>query len=180
MFRRIEESGALRDEGARWVLCPKKGNDAAAIVQELSIRGVGTDEVHLTVPCTPVDHEQTISRGSRRCRQVEAWRRSAGTETLSNVLMLDIIAVWLQNGGILEEPMATLNIKNMSDSLYKKLQTRAKRERRSVAQEVTHLLSEALEVPKPLSILELQGLGKELWQGIDAATHVQSEREPWD
>jgi plasmid stability protein len=94
--------------------------------------------------------------------------------------MLDISAVWLQNGGILEEPMATLNIKNMSDSLYKKLQTRAKRERRSVAQEVTHLLSEALEVPKPLSILELQGLGKELWQGIDAATHVQSERKPWD
>ena len=42
--------------------------------------------------------------------------------------------------------MATLNIKNMSDSLYKKLQARAKRERRSVAQEVTHLLSEALEV----------------------------------
>ena len=88
------------------------------------------------------------------------------------------------SGSIMEEywrkPVATLNIKNMPDSLYKKLQTRAKRERRSVAQEVTHLLSEALEVPKPLSILELQGLGKELWQGIDAATHVQREREPWD
>jgi len=75
---------------------------------------------------------------------------------------------------------ATLNVKNMSDSLYKKLQTPAKRERRSVAQEVTHLLSEALEVPKPLSILDLQGLGKEHWQGIDAATHVQREREKWD
>jgi plasmid stability protein len=76
--------------------------------------------------------------------------------------------------------VATLNIKNMPDSLYKKLQARAKRQRRSVAQEVTHLLSQVLDVPKPLSILELQGLGKEHWHGIDAAIHVQREREPWD
>jgi len=76
--------------------------------------------------------------------------------------------------------VATLNIKNMPDSLYKKLQARAKRERRSVAQEVTHILSQVLEVPKPLSILELQGLGKEHWHGIDAGTYVQRERDPWD
>jgi plasmid stability protein len=76
--------------------------------------------------------------------------------------------------------MATLNIKNMPDGLYKKLQARARRERRSVAQEVTHLLSEALEAARPLSILELQGLGKELWQGVDAAAHVRGERDSWD
>ena len=66
------------------------------------------------------------------------------------------------------------------DGLYKKLQARAKRDRRSVAQEVTHLLSKALESSKPLSILELQGLGKEHWQDIDAAAHVQRERASWD
>ena len=76
--------------------------------------------------------------------------------------------------------MATLNIKNLPDSLYKKLQARAKRDRRSVAQEVTHLLSEALEASKRLSILELQGLGKEHWRGIDAAEHVQRERASWE
>jgi len=76
--------------------------------------------------------------------------------------------------------VATLNIKNLPDGLYKKLQARAKRERRSVAQEVTHLLSEALEAPRPLSILELQGLGKELWQGVDAGAHVERERASWD
>ena len=76
--------------------------------------------------------------------------------------------------------MATLNIKNLPDGLYKKLQARAKRDRRSVAQEVTHLLSEALESSKPLSILELQGLGKEHWQGIDGAAHVRRERASWD
>jgi plasmid stability protein len=76
--------------------------------------------------------------------------------------------------------LATLNIKNLPDRLYKKLQARAKRERRSVAQEVTHLLSAVLEAPEPLSILELQGLGKELWQGVDAASHVERERASWD
>ena len=76
--------------------------------------------------------------------------------------------------------MATLNIKNFPAALYRKLQARAKRERRSVAQEVTCLLSEALEASKPLSILELRGLGKEHWEGIDATVHVRRERDSWD
>jgi len=76
--------------------------------------------------------------------------------------------------------VATLNVKNLPDALYRKLQARAKRQRRSVAQEVTHLLSEALEAQAPLSILELQGLGKEHWRGIDAAAHVRRERATWD
>ena len=76
--------------------------------------------------------------------------------------------------------MAVLNIKNLPDALYKKLQARAKRERRSVAQEVTYLLSEALETARPLSILELKGLGKEHWREVDAAKHVERERASWD
>lgn len=76
--------------------------------------------------------------------------------------------------------MATLNVKNLPDALYKKLQAQAKRERRSVAQEVTRLLSEALDVPRRLSILDLRGLGKEHWQGTDAASHVATERAGWD
>ena len=75
--------------------------------------------------------------------------------------------------------MAILNVKDLPDALYKKLKARAKRDRRSVAQEVTHLLSEALEAPKRSSILELQGLGKELWLG-DATKHVRRERDSWD
>ena len=76
--------------------------------------------------------------------------------------------------------MATLNIKNLPDRLYKKLQARAKRERRSVAQEVTHLLDAALDTPAPLSVLELRGLGKDLWTDVDAVAHVQQERAAWD
>jgi plasmid stability protein len=76
--------------------------------------------------------------------------------------------------------MATLNIKNLPEPLYEKLQARAKRERRSVAQEVTHLLSNALDTPEPLSLLDLRGLGKEHWREIDPAAHVSQERDAWD
>lgn len=76
--------------------------------------------------------------------------------------------------------MAILNIKNLPDKIYKKLKARAKRERRSVAQQVTHLLSQALEEPEALSILKLQGLGKEHWQDIEASTHVEGERVSWN
>jgi plasmid stability protein len=79
-------------------------------------------------------------------------------------------------GGI----MATLNIKNLPDALYKKLQAQAKRERRSIAQEVTWLLSKALNPPRQLSILDLKGLGKEHWQGVEATQHVAKERASWD
>jgi plasmid stability protein len=76
--------------------------------------------------------------------------------------------------------MATLNIKNLPDALYRKIQARAKRERRSVAQEVIHILSQVTDQAAPLSILDLQGLGKEVWRGVDAARHVEKERRGWD
>jgi plasmid stability protein len=76
--------------------------------------------------------------------------------------------------------MAVLNIKSVPDMLYRKLQIRAKRERRSVAQEVIHILDQALTEATPLSILDLQGLGKEAWAGVDADEYVLRERQAWD
>ncbi|MBI4602585.1 MAG: Arc family DNA-binding protein [Planctomycetes bacterium] len=76
--------------------------------------------------------------------------------------------------------MATLNVKNLPERLYRKLRDRAKREHRSVAQEVIHVLEEALDVPAPASILELKGLGKGCWKGLDPAAHVKAERDSWD
>lgn len=76
--------------------------------------------------------------------------------------------------------MATLNIKNLPDPLYRKLRARAKRERRSMAQEVIQILTQATEEPAPLSILALKGLGKEVWRGVDPAAHVEQERRSWD
>lgn len=76
--------------------------------------------------------------------------------------------------------MATLNVKNLPDALYRKLQRRAKLQRRSIAQEVTVILDEALKDQKPLSILDLRGLGKEIWKGVDPAEYIRKERESWD
>lgn len=76
--------------------------------------------------------------------------------------------------------MATLNIKHFPDPLYQALKAQAESQHRSIAQEVTHLLEQALDQREPLSILELRGLGRELWSGIDAARHVEEERASWD
>jgi plasmid stability protein len=76
--------------------------------------------------------------------------------------------------------MATLNVKSFPDDLYRTLRERAEREHRSIAQEVTHLLSLSLREEPLLSILELRGLGKEVWQGIDSDEHIKRERQSWD
>jgi plasmid stability protein len=76
--------------------------------------------------------------------------------------------------------LATLNVKNLPDGLYRRLQARAKRQRRSVAQEVTQILSDVLDGAPQVSILELKGLGKDKWRDVDAAAHVERERESWD
>jgi hypothetical protein len=76
--------------------------------------------------------------------------------------------------------MATLSIQNFPDQLYEKLLARAEQERRSIAQEVIHLLEQATELREPLSILGLRGLGKEHWKGVDPVSHVEAERDSWD
>lgn len=76
--------------------------------------------------------------------------------------------------------MAVLNIKNVPDALYDRLKTRAKAQRRSVAQEVIHLLEHAVGDEELHSILALEGLGADLWAGIDATDHVAAERDAWD
>ncbi len=78
--------------------------------------------------------------------------------------------------------MATLNIKNFPDRLYRRIKQRAGKNRRSIAQEVVQLLDEAVAAPQR-SILELEGLGKDVWQkvlgGKDAADHIREERDSW-
>lgn len=72
--------------------------------------------------------------------------------------------------------MAPLNVKKPPDVLDARLKSRAKRQRRSVAQEVAVLLATALDTPEPLSILDLQGLGKDLWRRIGLIDDLGSGR----
>ncbi len=76
--------------------------------------------------------------------------------------------------------MATLSIKNFPDALYEKLKELARQEHRSLAQQVTYILNQAVEQEKPISILGLEGLGKEIWEGIDAVEYVRQERDSWE
>jgi plasmid stability protein len=76
--------------------------------------------------------------------------------------------------------VATLNVKNLPDALYRRLRKRARESHRSTAQEVTHILSVVLAEPDAHSILALRGLGREAWQGLDAGRHVADERAAWD
>jgi plasmid stability protein len=75
--------------------------------------------------------------------------------------------------------MATLYVRNFPTGLHRKLKARAKREHRSISQEVTVLLTQTLEPAPTVSILALRGLGKELWRGVDAGSYVKSARGTW-
>lgn len=72
--------------------------------------------------------------------------------------------------------MAILNIKNMPDDLYIRLKERAKRRHRSVAQEVTHILSRAVDEREAPSILELRPLDDEIPGSEVAGGYVVEER----
>ena len=76
--------------------------------------------------------------------------------------------------------MATLTIESFPDALYQKLHERAERGCRSVEEEVIHILDQALGQGGTLSIMGLEGLGKETWEGIDAAEYIREERGSWD
>ena len=93
---------------------------------------------------------------------------------------VDFPSFLLHTPSAMEENVPTLNGKNVPEPLYKKLRARAKREGRSVAQEVIAILTRATEEPAPLSILALKGLGKEVWRGVDPAAYVEEERRTWD
>lgn len=78
--------------------------------------------------------------------------------------------------------MATLNIKGFPEDLYHTLAQRAKKDHRSLTGEVIYLLKLAIEATtnEQHSILQLRGLGKELWKDIDVIKHIENERASWE
>jgi plasmid stability protein len=76
--------------------------------------------------------------------------------------------------------VATLTINELPLDLYACLVARAKRNHRSVEEELVRILDETLRGDERSSLLDLQGLGKTEWNGGDAAAHVDAERRGWD
>jgi plasmid stability protein len=89
---------------------------------------------------------------------------------------------WRKNSSIVEEgggAVATLNVKKVPEALYERLRSRARRQRRSVSQEVLRIISRALSEEPELSITELRGLGREVWDEADPLEYVRKERDSW-
>ena len=53
-------------------------------------------------------------------------------------------------------------------------------EQQSLLQELTALVQDQGRRKPQRSILELEGLGKETWQGIEAQEYVDQERSAWN
>lgn len=45
---------------------------------------------------------------------------------------------------------------------------------------ISVLVDRLTEKPKKHSLLELEGLGKEIWEGVDAQEYVNQLRDEWD
>jgi len=72
----------------------------------------------------------------------------------------------------------------MSTTTYHEILSRVQRltraEQLRLLQELTALIRRQVTVQTPRSILELQGLGKETWKGIDVQEYVDQERALWN
>ncbi|HXL36257.1 MAG TPA: hypothetical protein VN954_03545 [Ktedonobacteraceae bacterium] len=74
----------------------------------------------------------------------------------------------------------------MSTNTYKEALNRARQlstdELLLLMQELTALVRQQITIKEePLhSFLELEGLGKEVWEGIDAQEYVNQERDSWN
>ena len=78
-----------------------------------------------------------------------------------------------------DDVLPTLNIRNVPEDLYRDLRLMAERDSCTVDEEALRLLVTAVAPGERGSILELRGLGKQIWNGIDAATYVDEERGAW-
>ncbi len=47
-------------------------------------------------------------------------------------------------------------------------------------EELAVIVRYQVEVRQPRSILELEGLGKDIWEGIDAQEYIDQERASWN
>lgn len=60
------------------------------------------------------------------------------------------------------------------------VQALSQAEQRRLVAEISNNFQHVDAGEQDVSILELQGLGKEIWQGIDAQEYVDKERRSWN
>jgi hypothetical protein len=65
------------------------------------------------------------------------------------------------------------------DSILQKVECLSQAEQLRLISQLAERLCAQATSEAPASILELQGLGKDVWRGVDAQTHVDHERSSW-
>jgi hypothetical protein len=72
----------------------------------------------------------------------------------------------------------------MSTTVYREALRHAQRltaaEQLELLQELAALVRRQVPTEADQSIMRLQGLGKALWQGVDAQEYIDQERSSWD
>ena len=77
--------------------------------------------------------------------------------------------------------MATHNVSRTYDEYVKKIQTLTPEEQLSLEEVISASLKKILGGKKVKhSIMELEGLGADIWKGVDAQEYVAKERNSWD
>jgi hypothetical protein len=66
------------------------------------------------------------------------------------------------------------------DNILRSVESLSRVEQLRLISELAEYLRVHTTPEKRTSILELQGLGKEIWQGLDAQEYVNHERTSWD
>ncbi len=73
-------------------------------------------------------------------------------------------------------PMAS----DLSQHILSQVQKLSREEQRELAAEIKRRLSTPAPPTKRRSLLELRGLGKEIWSGVDVREYLRKERDSWD
>jgi len=77
--------------------------------------------------------------------------------------------------------MATSNVSQTYDDYVKEIQTLTPEEQLSLVQVISASLKKTLRGKKAKhSVMELEGLGADIWKGVDAQEYVLKERNSWD
>jgi len=77
--------------------------------------------------------------------------------------------------------MATSNVSQTYDDYVKQIQTLTPEEHLSLVKVISAGLKNTLRGEKAKhSVMELEGLGADIWKGVDAQEYVLKERKSWD
>lgn len=65
------------------------------------------------------------------------------------------------------------------DSILKMTRQLNLSEQLQLLESLSSMVRHKLEATEPHSIMELEGLGAEIWRGVDAQAYVNQERDSW-